>query len=123
VLNMFDEAHRGSVIRWRPSRGRRAKVPALAGTRAGREPAALLPGGLSSAIHRATSFSVTCLHLREDLSRREKGFAHERRAHLAGEVQEHFRQLLLGPPLPQRHAEVNRQFGLRPGCGIRDHAE
>ena len=56
VLNVRDEAHRGRVIRWHSSRGRRAKVPALAGTRAGREPAALLPGGWQGSIRRASSF-------------------------------------------------------------------
>ena len=88
VLNVRDEAHRGRVIRWHSSRGRRAKVPAL-GRDASRPRACRTFARWMAGFNPPGVFfsSVSRLRLGKDPPRGEKSFAHQRGAHVAGEVQ------------------------------------
>ena len=61
--------------------------------------------------------------LGEDLLGGQEGFPDERDAHVAGHVEEGLDQLVLGPALAERHAQVDGQFGIAAGGGVRHDAD
>src|SRR5262245_44347532 len=77
----------------------------------------------SSALELATPSRPSALELREHLPRREHGPASQGRPYVAHQVDQHLGQLVLGPPLPEGHLEMEGQLLGPPGGGVRHHAD
>src|SRR5581483_6901446 len=61
--------------------------------------------------------------LGEHLGGHQHGLADDRHADVAGEVQQRFRQLLLGPALLEGEAQVDVELGVAPGRRVGDDAD
>src|SRR5438552_1769536 len=104
----------------RRSTGRPASWKALSGPSAVQPLSRIAGEGL---IARARALALFVAEFAEDFRGDHHRLADDRDADIAGEVQHHLDQLVLGPALAPRHAQVQFEFRLAAGAGVGNDAD